>query len=84
MGYEHPEVIPHFPPQIIVGKQIGEDKVLMTEENESVIVRLVEIECEWMYSNPTGLFNLSVPDRALRLPNYQVATYEQFKNSFKK
>ena len=37
-----------------------------------------------MYSNPTGIFNLSIPDRALRLPNYSVATYEQYKNSLKK
>ena len=81
MAYEHPEVIVHFPPQLIIGKQVGEDeKVLLTEENDSVIVRLVEIETEWMYSNPTGLFNLSTPDRALRLPNYQAATYEQYKN----
>jgi hypothetical protein len=57
---------------------------LLTEENENVIVKLVEIETEWMYSNPTGIFNLSIPDRALRLPNYSVATYEQYKNSMKR
>jgi hypothetical protein len=85
MAYNHPEVIPHFPPQLIIGKQVGEnERVLLTEENESVIVKLVEIETEWMYSNPTGIFNLSIPDRALRLPNYSVATYEQYKNSLKR
>lgn len=85
MAYNHPEVIPHFPPQLIIGKQVGEnERVLLTEENENVIVKLVEIETEWMYSNPTGIFNLSIPDRALRLPNYSVATYEQYKNSMKR
>ncbi len=57
---------------------------MLTEENESVIVKLVEMEAEWIYSNPTSLFNLSIPDRALRLPNYSVATFDQYKNSMKR
>lgn len=76
MAYNHPEVITHFPPQLIIGKQVGEERVLHTEENESVIVRLVECDCEWIYSNPTGIFNLSLPDKMLRLPNYAVTSYE--------
>lgn len=84
MGYDHSDVISHYPPQIIVGKQVGQERVLLTEENESVIVRLVEVDCEWMYSNPTGVFNLSVPDKAFRQPNYSVITYQQFAEFIKK
>jgi len=76
MGFEHEDVINHFPPQLIIGKQVGEEKVILVEENENVIVRLVEVDCEWMYSNPTGLFNLSIPDKAYRTVNYSVMTYE--------
>jgi len=84
MGFEHPDVISHYPPQIIVGKQVGEERVILTEENESVIVRLVEVDCEWMFSNPTVVFNLSVPDKAFRQPNYSVITYQQFADFIKK
>jgi hypothetical protein len=80
MAYNHEDVIPHFPPQLIVGKQVGEERVIHEEENDSVIVRLVEVDCEWMYSNPTGLFNLSIPDKAFRTQNYSVMSYEQYKN----
>jgi len=37
------------------------------------------INCEYMYSNPTGLFNLSVPKKEMRTKNYQVITYEMHK-----
>lgn len=80
MGYEHDDVVPHYPPQIIIGKQVGDERVILVEENESVIVRLIEVDCEWMFSNPTGIFNLSIPDKAFRTPNYTVMSYEQFKN----
>jgi len=70
MAWEHEDVVKHWPPQVIVGKQVGEERVILVEENESVAVRLVEVDCEWMFSNPTGLFNLSLPDKAYRTPNY--------------
>jgi hypothetical protein len=70
MAWEHEDVVRHWPPQVIVGKQVGEERVILVEENESVAVRLVEVDCEWMFSNPTGLFNLSIPDKAYRTPNY--------------
>lgn len=79
MGYEHPDVSNHYPPQVIIGKQAGEERVILVEENESVIVRLIEVDCEWMFSNPTGIFNLSIPDKAFRTQNYTVMNYEQFK-----
>lgn len=37
------------------------------------------INCEYMFSNPTGLFNLSVPKKEMRTKNYQVITYEMHK-----
>jgi hypothetical protein len=32
----------------------GDPKELMKEEDENIEVRLLELECEYMYSNPTG------------------------------
>ena len=64
MAYKNPEVIKHFPPQYIIGKQVGEPKEIATGAHELVSVKLYEIECEWMFSNPTGNFNLSVPEVA--------------------
>lgn len=37
------------------------------------------INCEYMFSNPTGLFNLSIPKKEMRTKNYQVITYEMHK-----
>ena len=36
---------------------------------------------EWIYSNPTGNFNLSVPDKAMKTSEYglQTTTYAKFK-----
>lgn len=84
MAWEHEDVVKHWPPKVIVGKQVGEERVILVEENESVAVRLVEVDCEWMFSNPTGLFNLSIPDKAFRTPSYQAMTYEQFKTLVRK
>ena len=84
MAYEHEEVIEHYPPQLIIGKQIGEERVILTEENENVIVRLVEVDCEWMFSNPTGIFNLSVPEKSVRQPNHCILSYENFKAAIRK
>jgi len=33
-----------------------------------------------MFSNPTGLFNLSLPDKLMRTKNYQFLSYSQFKS----
>ena len=66
MAYRNPEVIAHFPPQYIVGKQVDEMTEIAVQEHELVTVKLMEVKNEWMYSNPTGLYNLSVPEKALR------------------
>ena len=37
--------------------------------------------CDYMYSNPTGMFNLSIADKPIRLSNYTNNTYEEHKQS---
>jgi hypothetical protein len=48
-------------------------------EDDNVEVRLVEVTCEYMPSNPTGLFNLSLPEKLLRTKNYTFVDYEKYK-----
>ena len=73
------EIIPHYPPQYIIGKQVGEDRELARYEDDRVLVTVQEITCEYMYSNPTGLFNLSLPEKLMRTKNYTFISYQQFK-----
>lgn len=80
MAFEHEDVIKHYPPQYIIGKQDGDDKVVNeNNENEFISVSLMEVQNEFMYSNPTGMFNLSVPERKMRATNYETYSYEQYK-----
>jgi hypothetical protein len=79
MAGKHPDVAAHWPPRIIVGKMVGDPKELMKVEDENIEVRLLELECEYMYSNPTGKFNLSMPDAMIRTANFTVHSYEQHK-----
>jgi len=57
------EVMDDPVPQIIIGKQVSEPTVIDTYEDDQVEVTLQELECEWNYSNPTGFFNLSCPEK---------------------
>lgn len=57
----------------------SDPKELMKEEDENIEVRLLELECEYMYSNPTGMFNLSMPDSSIRTANFATINYEQHK-----
>ena len=36
-------------------------KEIAVKEHDLVTIRLFEVATEWMYSNPTGRFNLSIP-----------------------
>jgi len=73
-------VIPHFPPNLIIGKQVGEEKEFMTYDDHPLIkVVVTEIQCEYNYSNPTGLFNLSLPHVEFRTSNYKTVSYVEFK-----
>lgn len=52
----------------------------MTKDTELATVILEEVSCEFMYSNPNGLFNLSVPEKCWRNPtNYQQMNYSNWK-----
>jgi len=81
MAYKNPEVLPHYPPQYIIGKQVDEAREIAVHEHELVTVRLYEVKNEWMYSNPTGMFNLSLPDKAHKDSNYKIVTYAEYKEN---
>lgn len=38
---EHPDVKEHWPPRVIIGKQVGEAKELMKKEDDNLEVRLM-------------------------------------------
>ena len=42
-------------------------------------VSVEEFTAEYMYSNPQGIFNLSVPDKAWRSPQYTNVTYTSYR-----
>ena len=78
----NPEVLKHNPPAYIIGKQVSEGKEILvaSDIDELVTVKLIEIENEWMYSNPTGMFNLSKSNMPSRtLDGFSNISYEQFK-----
>lgn len=79
MAFTNDEVLTHYPPQYIVGKQINEEREILVQEDEHVKVILQEIDCEYIYSNPTGMFNLSQPSKLMRTKNYTFVSYAQFK-----
>ena len=62
MGYSHPDVIKHWTPQYIVGRVQERLEKIVEQRTGNVNVFLQELKCEWMYGNPTGAFNLSLPD----------------------
>jgi hypothetical protein len=74
---DHPETITHWPPQYIVGKQVAEEKQVIAEyEDDFCKIELFAVDCEWNYSNPTGIFNLSLPHVLTRLANYTNVSYQ--------
>mmetsp|Transcript_389 Transcript_389/g.526 ORF Transcript_389/g.526 Transcript_389/m.526 type:complete len:219 (-) Transcript_389:276-932(-) len=68
-------VIASYPPTYLVGPIASEvePKVLLTKDTELATITIEEVTCEYMYSNPQGLFNLSLPDKMWRDPK----TYRQ-------
>jgi len=81
MSYKHEEVIGHWPPRYIIGKTRGQPVETKVQGNGLVDVRLFEIECDWTYSNPTGLYNLSLPDKTVKASSYGYMTtsYKKYK-----
>lgn len=58
--------------------------MIFEEDIDDVTVKIVALTCEYMYSNPTGLYNLSLP--SLKLRNHlnfkaQENTYVEWKKS---
>lgn len=82
LAYKNPEVIEHFPPQLIIGKQVADDKeFLIYDEDPLVKVSIFEVTCEYNYSNPTGWFNLSLPHLEMKTSNYNTISYSQYKKN---
>ena len=82
LAYNHDEVIPHFPPQLIIGKQWqDETDFLVYDENPLVKVVITEVTCEYNYSNPTMYFNLSIPHVELKTNAYTTMSYAQMKQN---
>lgn len=68
-------VIASYPPVYLVGPIVPgvAPKVLLTKDTDLATVSIEEVTCEYMYSNPQGLFNLTLPDKMWRDPK----TYRQ-------
>ena len=80
LAYNHHEVMEHFPPQLIIGKQTADDvQFLVHDEDPLVKVVISEVPCEYNYSNPTGIFNLSIPHIEVRTNMYTTQSYRQSK-----
>lgn len=80
-GTDSAEVIRSYPPMLLVGKQIGEEReVLKHDEDPFVTVQIFELDCEYAYSAPTGRFNLQVPHVEAR-NLYQNQSYSDYKRS---
>lgn len=71
------EVIKHFPPQLIIGQPAAADREIYSLDSDpNVRVQMFEVDHEYAYSAPTGLFNLAAPHVGRRT-HYAIETYEQ-------
>ena len=63
-------MIPSYPPKYIVGPICPQEEVkqLFIEDTDLATITLEEVTCEYMYSNPMGVFNLSLPGKLWRDP----------------
>lgn len=74
----NPAVIRHCPPQLIIGEQTSSLKnEISSYEDDEVRVQLLEIECQYIYSNPTGVYNLSLPQKEFRDANFRRISYAE-------
>lgn len=78
IGATSKEVIKHFPPQLLVGRAIAEREILVLDDDPRVRAQIFEIDHEYAYSAPTGLFNLAAPHLGRRTNHYQIETYDQY------
>lgn len=64
---------------------MGAPKELYFEDvNNLITVRIYEVSNEYMFSNPTGLFNISIPEKKLQNKNYQLVSYQMYKEVHEK
>ena len=75
------DVLASYPPSYIVGPTtVDPSKTILEKDTEFATISLVEVACEYMYSNPQGQFNLSVPEKMWRNPlNYSQMSYKSWK-----
>ena len=79
-----PAVLVSSPPTYLVGNCGDEEKEILTAETEMATVRLVEVVCDYVYSNPDGQFNLSAANKLLKQKNYQTISYKNWKTAEEK
>jgi hypothetical protein len=78
IGATSKEVIRHFPPLVLLGPPVApgsEREIYCYDADPLVRVQLFEVDHEYAYSAPTGLFNLAVPHLGRRFA-YSTETYE--------
>ena len=79
-AFSHEDAIPHYPPQLVIGRQtFEENEVLVFDEDPLVTVTVFEQLNDYNYSNPTSMFNLSLPHLEVRANLYQTQSYVQYK-----
>lgn len=80
------DVVDHYPPQYIVGTPVDEPEVILAQEIENVIrVSMVKMTCQYAYSNPTNLYNLTITDRKLKSKlGTRLTSYAEWKKTQKK
>jgi len=85
IGASSKEVIKHFPPQLVIGRPVAVEKEIFVQDTDPrVKVQIFEVEHEYAYSAPTGLFNLAAPHIARRTNQYSIETYYQHVKSNEK
>jgi len=58
------EVIASYPPAYVVGPTVSDEaNILLTQDTELATVTLEEVTAEYMYSNPQGIYNLTLPEK---------------------
>jgi hypothetical protein len=81
-GTTNAEVFKHFPPQLIVGKQVADEREVLVDDSHPLVrVEIFELDCEYAYSAPTGMFNVQLPHIEARASLYQSQSYEQYKRA---
>jgi len=75
------DVVEHFPPNIIIGRGLSEQVVRVIDDDPLVSIAIIEVTNEWQYSNPTGLFNLSLPRVYYKYDYYTSIYYSDYKKN---